>query len=76
VGTTHNNAPINMSVTQAAKSLIKDGKYDQGVLNTVEMSIRAYDPCFSCATHRLDGKLSVKLDIFDADGKLVGTLAN
>jgi len=76
VGTTHNNAPINMSVTQAAKSLIKDGKFDQGVLNTVEMAIRAYDPCFSCATHRLDGKLSVKLDIFDADGKLVGTLAN
>ena len=26
VGTTHNNAPINMSVTQAAKSLIHDGK--------------------------------------------------
>ncbi len=68
--------PINMSVTQAAKSLIHDGKYDQGVLNTVEMSIRAYDPCFSCATHRLDGKLSVKLDILDADGKLMGTLAN
>ena len=76
VGTTHNNAPINMSVTQAAKSLIKDGKYDQGVLNTVEMSIRAYDPCFSCATHRLDGKLSVKLDIYDADGKLLDSLAN
>jgi len=76
VGTTHNNAPINMSVTQAAKSLIHDGKYDQGVLNTVEMSIRAYDPCLSCATHRLDGKLSVKLDIFDADGKLLGSLAN
>ncbi len=76
VGTTHNNAPINMSVTQAAKSLIHDGKYDQGVLNTVEMSIRAYDPCFSCATHQLDGKLSVKLDIFGADGKLLDTLAN
>ena len=29
----HNNAPINLSVTQAAKSLIHDGKYDQGVLN-------------------------------------------
>ncbi|MHC4206415.1 MAG: Ni/Fe hydrogenase subunit alpha, partial [Planctomycetota bacterium] len=28
VGTTHNNAPINMSVKQAAKTLIKDGKYD------------------------------------------------
>ncbi|MGA8344516.1 MAG: nickel-dependent hydrogenase large subunit, partial [Candidatus Sulfotelmatobacter sp.] len=76
VGTTHNNAPINMSVTQAAKSLIHDGKYDQGVLNKVEMSIRAYDPCLSCATHRLDGKISIKLDIFDAEGKLLGTLAN
>ncbi|MGO8793924.1 MAG: Ni/Fe hydrogenase subunit alpha, partial [Candidatus Sulfotelmatobacter sp.] len=59
-----------------AKSLIHDGKYDQGVLNTVEMSIRAYDPCLSCATHRLDGKLSVKLDIFDVDGKLMGSLTN
>jgi F420-non-reducing hydrogenase large subunit len=76
VGTTHNNAPINMSVTQAAKALIKDGKYDQGVLNTVEMAIRAYDPCLSCATHRLDGKVSVKLDIFDADGQLIDTLVN
>jgi F420-non-reducing hydrogenase large subunit len=76
VGTTHNNAPINMSVTQAAKSLIHDGQYDQGVLNMVEMSIRAYDPCFSCATHRLDGKISVKLDIVDADGNLLDTLAN
>ncbi len=76
VGTTHNNAPINMSVTQAAKSLIREGKYDEGILNRVEMSIRAYDPCLSCATHRLDGKLSVKLDILSVDGKLLGSLAN
>jgi F420-non-reducing hydrogenase large subunit len=76
VGTTHNNAPINMSVTQAAKSLIHDGKYDQGVLNTVEMAIRAYDPCLSCATHRLDGKFSVKVDIVDAGGNVLRTMAN
>jgi len=76
VGTTHNNAPINMSVTQAAKNLIHDGKYDQGILNTVEMSIRAYDPCLSCATHRLDGKLGVRLDILDSNGRLLESLAN
>ena len=76
VGTTHNNAPINMSVTQAAKSVIHDGQYDQGTLNQVEMAIRAYDPCLSCATHRLDGKISVKVDIVDAEGALVDTLAN
>jgi len=76
VGTTHNNAPINMSVKQAAKSLIKDGKYDQGILNRVEMAIRAYDPCLSCATHALDGKLPVALEIRDNRGELVDALAN
>jgi len=68
VGTTHNNAPINMSVKQAASSLIKGGKYDQGVLNMVEMAIRAYDPCLSCATHALDGRLAVKIEILDSQG--------
>jgi F420-non-reducing hydrogenase large subunit len=44
VGTTHNQAPINMSVKQAATEVIKNGTYDQGMLNSVEMAIRAYDP--------------------------------
>jgi F420-non-reducing hydrogenase large subunit len=44
VGTTHNAAAINLSVNQAAKAFIKAGKYDQGILNKVEMAIRAYDP--------------------------------
>ena len=44
VGTTHNNAAMNMSVEQAAKEFIKEGTYDQGILNKVEMAIRAYDP--------------------------------
>jgi len=76
VGTTHNNAPINMSTHQAACELIKDGKYDQGILNTVEMAIRAYDPCLSCATHNLDGSIAVRLDIKDADGNIIDTLEN
>ncbi len=73
VGTTHNNAPMNMAVKKAAIDLIKDGKYDQGILNTVEMMIRAHDPCLSCATHRLDGKLGVKLDIVDSEGNILDT---
>jgi F420-non-reducing hydrogenase large subunit len=76
VGTTHNNAPINMSVKQTAKALIKDGNYDQGILNTVEMAIRAYDPCMSCATHKLDGSIAVKLEIRDARGKVIDTITN
>jgi F420-non-reducing hydrogenase large subunit len=76
VATTQNNAPINMSVNQAAKSLIKDGNYDQGILNRVEMAIRAYDPCLSCATHNLDGTIPVRIDILDAGGNLLDTLMN
>jgi F420-non-reducing hydrogenase large subunit len=44
VGTTHNLAPISMSVKQAARSLIRDGKVTEGILNRVEMAVRAYDP--------------------------------
>ena len=76
VGTTHNNAPINMSVKQAAKALIKGGKYDQGILNRVEMAIRAYDPCLSCATHDFDGKVPVRIQIVDVSGEVVATLEN
>ena len=76
VGTTHNNAPINMSVKQTAKALIKDGNYDQGILNKVEMAIRAYDPCLSCATHKLDGAIPVKLEIRDVRGKVIDTITN
>lgn len=76
VGTTHNNAPINMSVKQAAKTVIKDGKYDQGILNRIEMAIRAYDPCFSCATHKFDGTLAVRIDIYDQNGQLLDSMAN
>ncbi|MEE8358965.1 MAG: Ni/Fe hydrogenase subunit alpha [Candidatus Hydrothermarchaeales archaeon] len=76
VATTNNNAAINMSAGMAAKALIKDGQYDQGILNMVEMAIRAHDPCFSCATHRLDGRIAVRLDIVDSTGNLIDTLTN
>lgn len=76
VGTTHNNAPINMSVKKAAMDNIKDGKYDQGILNRVEMAIRAYDPCFSCATHAFDGAIPVQIDIANQKGEIIDSLRN
>lgn len=44
VGTTHNLGPINMSVNQAATTLIKGGHVTEGILNRIEMAVRAYDP--------------------------------
>ena len=74
VGTTHNNAAINMSVKKAAQDLIKNGKYDQGLLNQVEMAIRAYDPCLSCATHELDGRIPLRIEILNSTGEKVATV--
>ena len=74
VGTTNNNAPISMSIKRAAQKLIKKGDVNQGLLNMVEMAFRSYDPCFSCATHTLPGKMPLVVNIYDKDRNLVKTL--
>jgi F420-non-reducing hydrogenase large subunit len=76
VGTTHNNAAMNMSVKQAACQVIKGGQYDQGALNRIEMAIRAYDPCLSCATHTIDGRIRLRVEISGPNGEPVGLLSN
>jgi F420-non-reducing hydrogenase large subunit len=76
VATCQNNAAINMSILKTAKDLIKNGKYDQGILNRIEMVIRPYDPCLSCATHYLPGRIALHLDVVDADGKIIDTMVN
>ncbi len=70
VGTTHNLAAINMSVDRAAHDLIRGGKVDGEVLNRVEMAMRAYDPCISCAAHSLDGG-GVPVTVWDSEGNVV-----
>jgi F420-non-reducing hydrogenase large subunit len=61
VATLNNSAAINLSVEKAAKALIKGGRADDGLLNMVEMAFRAYDPCLSCATHNLPGKMPLEV---------------
>ncbi|MBU1660961.1 MAG: nickel-dependent hydrogenase large subunit, partial [Chloroflexi bacterium] len=72
VGTTNNNAPIAMSIKKAAQGLIKKGTVvTEGLLNTIEMAFRNYDPCLSCATHSLPGQMPLEVIIRDADGEVV-----
>jgi F420-non-reducing hydrogenase large subunit len=70
VGTTNNNAPITMSIKRAAQAVIKKGNVNNGILNMVEMAFRAYDPCFSCATHSLPGQMPLELIVRDAQGNV------
>jgi len=72
VGTTNNNAPICMSIKKAAEGLIKkDTEITEGILNMIEMAFRAYDPCFSCATHSLPGQMRMELVVKDKEGKTI-----
>ncbi len=69
VGTTNNYAPIAMSVKKAAQGLIKKGTVvSEGLLNTIEMAFRNYDPCMSCATHSLPGQMPLEVVIRDSNG--------
>ncbi len=65
VGTTNNNAPIQMVTKKVAGALIKPGKEpDQGILNMIEMAFRAFDPCYSCATHSLPGQMPMEVTVY------------
>ncbi|MBT8048266.1 MAG: Ni/Fe hydrogenase subunit alpha [Xanthomonadales bacterium] len=71
VSTTHNNEPMNRAVRWVAKNVLDQQKaITDGMLNQVEVAIRAYDPCLSCATHAM-GQMPLKLTVFDADGAVV-----
>ncbi|HNI82076.1 MAG TPA: Ni/Fe hydrogenase subunit alpha, partial [Rhodocyclaceae bacterium] len=45
----------------------------EGLLNHIEVAIRAFDPCLSCATHAL-GKMPLALELRDMAGVLVDRL--
>jgi len=74
VATTNNYADICMSIRDAAKGLIKGGNINDGLLNMVEMSFRAYDPCFGCSTHALPGETPLRVNIYDSGKRLVKTV--
>ena len=43
---------------------------DLGMLNRVEVAIRAYDPCLSCATHAV-GHMPLEVTLVDARGRVL-----
>jgi len=70
VATGHNNAAMNKAVYQVARTYIKNGKLNEGVLNRVEAAIRCYDPCLSCSTHAL-ARMSLNIQLIAPDGQIV-----
>ena len=71
VATTNNAPAICMSIRDAAKGLIHGGEVSDTILNMVEMSFRAYDPCWACATHFAIGQMPLEVKIYDHNKKLL-----
>jgi NAD-reducing hydrogenase large subunit len=70
VSTTHNNEPMNRAVTKVAQDHLSGVEITEGLLNRIEVAIRAYDPCLSCATHAL-GQMAIDVSVVDYEGKVL-----
>ncbi len=73
VSTTSNNMGMNESVRQVAAEYLSGKELTEPLLNNLEVAIRAYDPCLSCATHAV-GKMPLQLELVDSEGKTVDKL--
>ncbi len=73
IATGHNNLAMNRGVLQVAKRFIRDGQFDDGILNRIEAVIRAYDPCLSCSTHAV-GRMPLEVRLVDAAGAEIDRL--
>jgi NAD-reducing hydrogenase large subunit len=69
VSTTHNNQAMNESVRVVARDAFDGRAVTEGLLNQIEVAVRAYDPCLSCATHAL-GSMPLEVSLVAADGTL------
>jgi NAD-reducing hydrogenase large subunit len=73
VSTTHNNEPMNRAITKVAKDyLTGKPEISEGLLNHIEVAVRAYDPCLSCATHAF-GRMPLVVELYDAEGHMISS---
>jgi NAD-reducing hydrogenase large subunit len=71
VSTTCNNEPMNRAVRKIADDHLSGvPEITEGLLNNIEVGIRAYDPCLSCATHAL-GQMPLEVTLIGFDGEIL-----
>ncbi|MEO0072210.1 MAG: Ni/Fe hydrogenase subunit alpha [candidate division WOR-3 bacterium] len=71
VATTNNAGVLNLSVKNAAKTILKNSsQISEKLLNTIEMFYRAYDPCMACASHNI-GSLNLIVNIYNNTNNLI-----
>ncbi|MDO8608724.1 MAG: Ni/Fe hydrogenase subunit alpha [Phaeospirillum sp.] len=73
VSTTNNNTAMNVAVREVAKKYLNGRELTEGLLNHIEVAIRCFDPCLSCATHAV-GKMPLEISLVDASGTVIDVL--
>ena len=74
VSTTNNNQAMNESIRQVAERYLDGKELTEPLLNQIEVAVRAYDPCLSCATHAL-GQMPLQVELVEEDsGEVLGCL--
>lgn len=73
VSTTSNNQAMNESVRVVANQYLDGQEITEALLNHLEVAVRAYDPCLSCATHAL-GKMPLQVTLQDTAGNVIHQL--
>ena len=73
VSTTNNNQAMNESIRKVANEHLDGKELTPELLNLVEVAIRAYDPCLSCATHAA-GRMPLELELLHNGGQRIQSL--
>ncbi len=73
VSTTNNNQAMNESIREVANQYLDGKDLTEPLLNHIEVAIRAYDPCLSCATHAI-GKMPLQVELVNREGQLLERL--
>jgi NAD-reducing hydrogenase large subunit len=54
----------------AGNYMNKKREITEPMMNAVEVGIRAYDPCLSCATHAF-GQMPLEISLYDSSDNLI-----
>ncbi len=74
VSTTSNNQAMNEAVRDVAINYLDGHEITEPLLNHIEVAIRAYDPCLSCATHAI-GQMPMTVELQHLNGDILHRLS-
>ncbi|MFX1319918.1 MAG: nickel-dependent hydrogenase large subunit, partial [Promethearchaeota archaeon] len=76
VSTVGNNPSMDQGVQHLAQRHIKNGRINQQIINSIEMVVRCFDPCLSCAVHAVNGHMAMRIKVLNHLGETTQVIQN